>query len=619
VALLGLALLSGPAQAATVFGDIIINVKSEPRGSPAHGYLEYVFLLSNQSTERAHTVTLVLPYEASWVGRTDHIRAVSRTVRVEPRTMLQVALLHPDYPPVFGSGLRVRIDGREQEEMVPVSIGRGSGMKGGGYYGVRGGPRIFSPTGTPVSNTLILVSQRVGERFQVTSPSISMTGWEPGKGMPLMFRLPRADVVRAEEPVNSWSPRWLSYSHYDGVVLTRDELEALARGPADSQAIRTALLQYVEAGGTLLVVGGSGAETPPLTLPASWKRNHESRNGLRTSYGGFGLCLQIDNRDTSTWDISTASEISNAWARTAAPYLAQHDLLSANNALPIVEDVGLPVRSLFVLMLLFTLVIGPCNIWLLARWKRRIWLLWTAPLISLVTCTAVFGCMIFAEGWQGRTRVAAFTVLDETEQRATTLGHSASYSPLTPGDGLHFSPDTEVTVLGSQGPFSSQSACDLDWTKDQHLQRGWIAARVPAHFQLRRSDTKRLERLVVSREKDGSLQITNQLGAAIRKLWLADEKGRLYTGDAVQVGQTGTLKPTATSLPAAGSKGALRGLYEVAEWAGLGQTAAAAPNNYLTRRSYLAVIESSPFMESGLGGAVVRPTASYVLGLMAEE
>ena len=38
----------------------------------------------------------------------------------------------------------------------------------------------------------------------------------------------------------------------------------------------------------------------------------------------------------------------------------------------------------------------------------------------------------------------------------------------------------------------------------------------------------------------------------------------------------------------------------------------------LTPRSYLAVVEGSPFLEQGLKGARVRLTDSVVLGLMAE-
>jgi hypothetical protein len=316
-------------------------------------------------------------------------------------------------------------------------------------------------------------------------------------------------------------------------------------------------------------------------------------------------------------------EVNSSWLQTATPY-QDRSLGDAEQSLPIIDDLGLPVRGLFVLLLLFTLTIGPANIWLLVRWKRRIWLLWTVPALSLLTCTVVFGYMIVAEGWQGRTRVAAFTLLDETEQRATTLGRSASYSPLTPGDGLHFGQDTEATLQGLDGT-GSVAVCEIDWTRDQHLRRGWVSARIPAHFQLRRSEVKRLERLPLSRDADGSLFVTNQLGAPIRSLMLADENGRIHTAGTINVGQRGSLNSMGRTIGApkageAGPPGSLRRLYVSSDWAGLGKIYRQEIMDWLlVPRSYFAVLESSPFLEPGLNGAVVRPTDSYVLGLMAEE
>src|SRR5205823_12860439 len=96
-------------------------------------------------------------------------------------------------------------------------------------------------------------------------------------------------------------------------------------------------------------------------------------------------------------------------------------------------------------------VIGPVNISLLSRWKRRIWLLWTVPLLSGFTVLAVFGYMLLSEGWSRHLRIETITVLDESTLRAATVGWTAFYSPVTPGDGLHFSYDTEVTLQGDAG------------------------------------------------------------------------------------------------------------------------------------------------------------------------
>ena len=79
--------------------------------------------------------------------------------------------------------------------------------------------------------------------------------------------------------------------------------------------------------------------------------------------------------------------------------LACHNYHDANRAFPVVEDIGVPVRGLLALMFLFALAIGPVNMFVLARKKRKLWLFWTVPVISFVTCLAVLGYM--AHGGHG--------------------------------------------------------------------------------------------------------------------------------------------------------------------------------------------------------------------------
>ena len=56
----------------------------------------------------------------------------------------------------------------------------------------------------------------------------------------------------------------------------------------------------------------------------------------------------------------------------------------------LVAEATVPVRGLFVLVCVFGIGIGPANLWLLSRYKRRIWLWWNVPVLSLLTCLAVF-------------------------------------------------------------------------------------------------------------------------------------------------------------------------------------------------------------------------------------
>ncbi len=82
--------------------------------------------------------------------------------------------------------------------------------------------------------------------------------------------------------------------------------------------------------------------------------------------------------------------LGSSWTQTAGPWQVggsghyRRSTYEANVKFPVIEDIGIPVKGLFLLMLLFVLAIGPINLMVLARKKRRIWLLWTTPVISLL-------------------------------------------------------------------------------------------------------------------------------------------------------------------------------------------------------------------------------------------
>ena len=229
----------------------------------------------------------------------------------------------------------------------------------------------------------------------------------------------------------------------------------------------------------------------------------------------------------------------HSWVKTATPWKVQFSVAEANNRFPVVSDFGVPVRGLFLLMLLFAIVIGPVNLIVLSRKKRRIWMLWTVPVISMTTCFAVFLYATFAEGWNRYIRTEGLTILDQRSNRATSIGVTAFYSALTPGDGLHFGYETELT---SQTFAATPIPRTVDWTHDQHLGRGWIAARVPAHFKVRKTEVRR-ERVTVRRGEGARLNIVNGLGADIDQFWLADTDGTIYFGGSISAGSEVELEP----------------------------------------------------------------------------
>lgn len=629
-----LALLAAVPAGAATFGDLEITPYPEPRGHTSHGYTEYRVGIRHKGKEggKAHVVRLSLPQDNDASGT--RIAAVSRTLEVKPGQSATASLLVPAEPSAYGTGVRVWIDGREMEERVPMSISTGSMM----HHRMGGG----------MLPTAILYSQRVPENFFdvesvvraghgrggvgggmggvgigappiAPAPPVVVPG-EEKEPNPLArpYQLQSA-TVRADVPVSSWSRLWLAYTRYDGVVVTVEDLAELVRAGNEGQPVLTALYQYAEAGGVLFVLGPGKAE-----LPASWVRRAVRDRGHAAHSPGFGRCFVTADRDSAKWNNERWS-IFDECAVTARPFSGR-TLPEANRALPPVDDLGVPVKGLFLLMFVFAVAIGPGNVWLLSKWNRRIWMWWTVPAFSAMTCAMVFGYMVVSEGWQGHAKAAGFTVLDEAEKRATTLGRTSYYSPLSPSDGLRFDTDTEVTVIGTQsvnsfhhrhGRFREHStlgACEVDWGGDQHFRRGWVPARVPAHFQLRKSKAE-TRRAIVAREGE-ELTLTNALGAGIARVVVADEKGRLYEGTDVAEGAKVTLRPTGNQ--ASDKPDFVRGrVFSSQDWASAVQEGNADRyDGLLTPKSYLALVEGAPFVEQALKGAQERQTRSWVLGLM---
>jgi hypothetical protein len=437
---------------------------------------------------------------------------------------------------------------------------------------------------------------------------------------PIVSPTVHAQLLRADMPVALWGTAWLGYTRYDGIAVTADDLDGLRRGGRDARAVLTALWQYVEAGGALFVAGpGSPA------LPASWQRSAAKVARFTAYRPGFGECLVSADRDQDAWEETSWKALNASWSRSALPWHVSRTLTDANRAFPVVDDLGTPVFGLLVLMILFAAAIGPLNLWFLDRRKKRIWMLWTVPVLSAFTCLLVLGYMVAAEGWSGRARVEAFTVLDESERRAATLGRNAFYSPLTPSSGLVFSTETEVSVQSDSSPGhfyphrgggGNTASCTLDWGAEQHLARGWVAARVPAHFLLRKSEHRR-ERLTFARE-GGSLTVVNGLGAAIESLWVADEQGNLHTSGPIPAGDRVALERAGQKIAGPSSE-ALRKLYGAPDWTAALNSALKNPEALLGPRSYLAVLDSSPFLETGLRRAKLREARGVVLGLMGEQ
>jgi hypothetical protein len=188
---------------------------------------------------------------------------------------------------------------------------------------------------------------------------------------------------------------------------------------------------------------------------------------------------------------------------------------------------------------------------------------------------------------------------------------------------LRFSPETEVSYQNGDNPNpysyrsrrSAGSALTIDWTREQHLASGWLTPRVPAHFALRKSELRR-ERVTITKGAGGSVEAVNGLGADVSEFWYADESGALYQAESIPAGGRATLSRVSGMRPAANGR-TLRGVYG-GDWPSLLSRVKADGPALLAPRTYLAVMESAPFLDNGLPGASVQKSRSAVYGILKE-
>ena len=411
--------------------------------------------------------------------------------------------------------------------------------------------------------------------------------------------------LRAEAPISEWSEDWLAYTPFDLILLNSSDLAAAP------PSVTAALGNYLSAGGNIVVIGRE-------PLPAAWRAPEKTTLPDGVVYPvGLGHCVEISQNNLAKLDPETTRHLRNTAVDSARYWKSlPHDAGAANDAFPVVENLKIPVRGIVIIMLAFIIVIGPVNIILLTRRQRRTWLLWTIPAISFVTTLMVFAYSLMREGITPDARIAGLTLLDQPNHHAATVGVSAFYCPLTPSGGLKFDYETEVTPLVQSGYGGSGSRREVDWTQLQNLRHGWVMARVPAHFHLRKSETRR-ERLQVENDH-GQLSVVNGLGAPVKSLWLADAAGKIYHANNLAAGQKGGLLLARDS--SLSEKFGVTGLnhdfgYTIAHADDLDNSAV----KYLQPDTYIAVLDGNPFIENALGSAASPKrtrTAGVVFGIL---
>ncbi len=580
--LAGLAVFAAPLAAASerTYGDLTVTTLPTLPGERTHGYLEYRFRLANDGPA-AHQVVLAALLEGYGSGRL----RLRRAVEVPAGSRLEVAMRQPPFA-LWVHQVEVSVDGRDVEPLgAPSSMGAGASF------------------GDSPGEPLVLASSRLAREALPPEPPAEGSS-EASEGLAAGRPPPGVRVVRADVPPAGWSPSWLAYSGFEGVALSAAEL---AEAP---EAVRVALRAYAEAGGVLLVVG-PGPAASLLDLAGAGSATGSGRLVRRQE--GFGVVVLA--ADPTALDAVAMGVLLADLQRAGAPWRQPRGgaAAAARKAVP-VHDATVPVRGLFLFILAFVTLVGPVNLLLLDRWKRRLWILVTVPAIAGLATAGLVAYGYLAEGFLRQHSVLSVTLLDQATHRAATWAWSGFYASLTPSEGLQLGEETEVTPLFDlRGPGARDLDLGIDWSLGQRLAPGWLVARSPVHLETRAVAARR-QRLLLARGPDGRLEVENGLGAPLEALLVADAGGGVWSGVDVPVGGRRLLVRSGVVPDAPGDVAA-----EVTS-AGLPQAAGrlvTEPRQYLVAGTYVARLAGDPFSEPGLARAEGVHLQALVVGRLA--
>ena len=573
VAMAVLALVTAIASGAEVaYGEVRINV-DEPatRVTSYSGYLAYPVEIENTSESDRDIELRVIGDAMQFESLV--VRRLSLSVRVPARSTVRSAFYLPPAT-LAANRAEVFVDGAKQRETIGIGHASHTSLLSGRWYSGSSEPLV------------VLASRNVPPDVRV-----GLEDRASGDG-----RYEKLEIVRAERETGEWLTDWVAYSRYSSVIVAADEWLTT---PA---SVRAALAAYARSGGLLTVVGRG--VRPADVLGYDPEPSTASESGFYpSSFGGVRVGASLPEAD---YDRFLRSMLNMARERPT-----RFDASDAESVMRSAPDSSLPMTAILSLLVVMAVVIGPVNLIVLARMRRRAMLFFTTPIIGLTFAAATFAVGLLNDGLSARVVSRTVTVLDHRIDRATTLGQWACYTPLPPRDGVSAPLDAEVTPIGRDAYDGSAISITLDRGTEQVLGGSLIRSRIPGHMIVRR-DAQRRERVEIEREGDAWVA-TNGLGVGIETFAFVSVDGDVWTAGAIEPGQRARLTRTKT-IPTA-----VRGGLDIPRsprelWRFFDrdddQTFGRVPN------TYTAVLTGEPFLGVSIAGDSEESREAVVVGIL---
>ena len=404
----------------------------------------------------------------------------------------------------------------------------------------------------------------------------------PAPAPPLDYILPPARL-----PEN-----WLGYTSLRAVMIAPPEWGEL------SEAQKSALLTWAACGGDLFFVDGPiEALFPPGQAPSA------SPGSTRAYFFGRIHLMSAD--------AITAEGLAATMSRTRTLQDANFSLPASGVGhwvsmgargfrLPIPGVGGVPARAYLLILIVFAVIIGPINYWLLHRARRQVLFVLTTPLISLIFIALLGGYVLAGEGLSVRGRAVTFTMIDQARKQAVSRASMTLYAAgLTPRGGLRFGREEAVFALGRDGE-GTREGLTLNLTDEQRFASGAIHARTPNNLETIAFRSAR-ERLEFNRDGN-AIQVVNGLGARLEALVYRDGAQVYSLSKPLAAGERAVLRPGAADTVRIVQQGNLL----------------SARFEHLLQRqpagSYFAALDRSPFWNPGLEDIDERDSYHVVFG-----
>lgn len=594
VAWLALAWFPATSRAET-FGDVTVTMLDPLATTPGGINVGWVpFLLVNES-DQPRTVMLRAKYDGTglWTD-VSAIRTLTRTFELPPKSRSVGSWIIPAAV-APSMQIRVTIDGVQQNKPLPPLPNFVQPSYAGYGVGVRQRHLVLMSSGVegPVRDEL--------ESWNVMTTS----SWGTSGSLPYHAGRPNYIDVARRIITEPWPEEWLAYTPFCVIVFTPNNWEQLTT-PA-----RRAILEYVAAGGSMFVVGGADIASFTREFPgAVTSESLVDFPTWRLGLGRITIAADPTALSDSDWEV-----IVRVWTDVNTPLNVHWSSSAAETSLSLLDRSPVPTRPLLGALVVFGLLIGPVNLIVLARMKRRVLLFVTTPVLGLLFAVGVLVAGVLRDGFAPYVRTAAFTFLDQNTRTAVSTAHVGILAPLTPGDGVRYDLQSLV-VLGSD--YGDRSRIDADMTGQQHYTAGLVAARTPSHIRQVRVAPAR-ERLVLETAADGSMELVNALGAPITRVVVSSESGELFEATDVAPGARARLAPR--GMDAAGNIEP-RSWDEVLKFAATRTPAVLAsvydPASHavgpVPLGGYAASLGGSPFIETGLSGTMTHDVRAVVIG-----